>query len=71
LLDLAPSRPALSQLIEFRDIFETVLLSALAGRCGTWALGPTFKGLELMNSDVDLIAAGLLLDLNFQEGNPG
>jgi hypothetical protein len=44
-------------------VFEAVLLPALAGRHGTWALGPTFTGSALMNADADLIAAGLLLDL--------
>jgi hypothetical protein len=62
LFELAPSA-ALSQLTEFRHVFETVLLPAPAERRGTWALGPTFQGSALMNADADLIAAELLLDL--------
>lgn len=62
LLELTP-HTALSQLTDFRRVFETALLPALAGRRGAWALGPTFQGSTLMNADGDLIAAGLLLDL--------
>jgi hypothetical protein len=62
LLDLAP--PAgLSQLAEFRQVFEAALLPALATRNGPWVLGPTFAGSELIKADADLAAAGLLLDL--------
>jgi hypothetical protein len=62
LLGLAP--PAgLTQLAEFRHVFETALLPQLAARIGPWALGPTFAGSELIKADADLIAAGLLLEL--------
>jgi hypothetical protein len=62
LLGLAP--PAgLTQLAEFRHIFETALLPQFAARMGPLALGPTFAGSELIKADVDLIAAGLLLGL--------
>ena len=39
------------------------MLPKLAGRRGSWALGPTFTGSALIRADADLIAAGLLLDL--------
>jgi len=62
LLGLVP--PAgLTQLSEFRHVFETALLPQLAARAGPWALGPTFAGSELIKADADLIAAGLLLEL--------
>jgi hypothetical protein len=62
LLGLAP--PAgLTQLAEFRHVFETALLPQFAARIGPWALGPTFAGSELIKADADLIAAGLLLEL--------
>jgi hypothetical protein len=62
LLALAPPA-ALSQLAAFRQVFQTALVSKLAGRRGLWALGPTFIGSALIRADADLIAAGLLLDL--------
>jgi hypothetical protein len=62
LLALAPTA-GLTQLAEFRHIFETALLPQLAARTGPWALGPTFAGSELIKADADLIAAGLLLEL--------
>jgi hypothetical protein len=62
LLALGPAA-GLSQLALFREVFGSVLLPALAGRRGLWAIGPTFTGSALMNADADLIAAGLLLDL--------
>lgn len=57
------SAAGLGQLARFREVFGSALLPALAGRCGMWAIGPTFTGSALMNADADLIAAGLLLDL--------
>lgn len=62
LFALAPPT-ALGQLAAFRQVFQTALLPTLAGRCGPWALGPTFTGSALIRADADLIAAGLLLDL--------
>jgi hypothetical protein len=69
LLALAPPA-AVEQLIGFRHIFETVLLPALAGHRGMWAIGPTFTGSQNMNADADLIAAGLLLDLKTTAKKP-
>lgn len=58
LLGLAP--PAgLGQLAGFRHVFSDTLIPQLAGRTGTWALGPTFTGSALIKTDADLIAAGL------------
>jgi len=51
------------QLADFRDVYQTALLPALADRHGMWAIGPTFTGSQIMNADAVLIAAGLLLDL--------
>ena len=62
LLDLAPAA-GLSQLAQFRAVFEQSLLPQLATRPGLWAVGPTFAGSQLMKADADLIAGGLLLDL--------
>jgi hypothetical protein len=62
LLAVAPDA-GIAQLTALRAVMEAVLLPELAGRQGTWALGPTLAGSELMAGDADLIAAGLLLDL--------
>jgi hypothetical protein len=48
----------------FRRVFETALIPQLATRSGPWALCPTFSGSTMIGgADVDLIAAGLLLEL--------
>jgi hypothetical protein len=61
LLAVIPSA-ALDQLTRFREVFEATLIPRLAGRRGTWALGPSFAGSALFGgADADLIAAGLLL----------
>lgn len=62
LLKLAPPA-AIRQLTDIRAVFETALLPKLVARRGTWALGPTFTGSQLIPADADLVAAGLLLEL--------
>ena len=62
LLALAPPA-AVGQLGQFRAVFESALLPALANRPGTWAIGPTLAGSALIAADADLIAGGLLADL--------
>ncbi len=62
LLAAAP-QAGLEQLQALRDVLERVLIPELARWPGTWALGPTLAGSELMAGDADLIAAGLLLEL--------
>jgi hypothetical protein len=69
LLGLAPSA-GLDQLARFRHVFSAVLVPQLAGRAGTWALGPTFTGSALIKADADLIAAGLLIDLKTSAKKP-
>jgi hypothetical protein len=62
LLALAPEA-ALVQLAQLRQVAEDALLPALCQRRGSWAVGPTFDGSEIMNADADLVAAGLLLEI--------
>jgi hypothetical protein len=69
LLGLAPSA-GLDQLAAFRHVFSAALIPQLAGRTGTWALGPTFTGSALIKADADLIAAGLLIDLKTSAKKP-
>lgn len=57
------SDAALSQLTQFRQVYEATLLPALALRRGLWTIGPTFTGSKLMKADGDLMAAGLLVEL--------
>jgi len=69
LLSLAPGA-GLNQLARLRQVFEATLLPALALRRGTWAVGPTFAGSELMNADADLVAAELLLEVKTTAKKP-
>lgn len=69
LLELAP-RAALDQLAGLRQVLESVLILQLAARYGSWTLGPTFTGSQLIRADADLIAAGLLLDLKTSSKRP-
>jgi hypothetical protein len=69
LLHLVPAA-ALSQLAEFRRVFDTMLIPQLSSRHGLWCLGPTFAGSHLLNADADLIAAGLLADLKTSAKKP-
>ncbi|MCK2245206.1 MULTISPECIES: hypothetical protein [unclassified Crossiella] len=62
LLDMASS-VALDQLAALRRQAEAVLLPALAGYVGRWAISPTFDGSVLLNADADLIAAGTLVEI--------
>lgn len=69
LLDLV-SQAGIDQLARFRHVFESVLIPHLAARRGSWTLGPTFAGSQLIRADADLIAAGLLLDLKTSAKRP-
>lgn len=69
LLGIAPEA-ALSQLTQFRQIYDATLLPALVRRRGRWVIGPTFAGSELMHADADLVAAGLLLELKTSAKRP-
>jgi hypothetical protein len=64
------SEAALHQLTQFRQVYEATLLPALVPRGGRWAIGPTFKGSELLHADADLIAAGLLLEVKTSAKRP-
>jgi hypothetical protein len=63
--DLLGMTPPLAviQLAAFRAVFQESLLPVLALRIGTWAIGPTFIGSELLHADADLVAGRMLLEL--------
>jgi hypothetical protein len=66
----APPAAGLEQVAALGGVLESVLIPALSGRSGWWAIGPVFAGSAIMRGDADLIAAGLLTELKTTARKP-